>query len=74
MILSGDRFGILEPRETLFLFEGKSSPGMSCSLEQLSGKKDQFEPFKQIGTLLTEDFGSGGKFNFNFNVHLGPTW
>jgi hypothetical protein len=64
MILSGDRFGILDPLETLFVFEGKSSPGMLCSLEDLAKQEDQFEPFKRIGGLLmgNHNFGSGGSF------------
>ena len=76
MILSGDRFGVLEPLETIFLFKGKTSPGMSCSFEELSRKKDQFEPFKRIGTLLTDDFGSGGRFNgtlFRFPLRTSPS-
>ena len=76
MILSGEHFGILEPRETLFLVEGKSSPGMRWTFEQLAGKKDQFEPFKRIGSLLTDDFGSGGSFNgtlFRFPLRTSPS-
>jgi sacsin len=78
MILSGNRFGILEPLESIFLFEGKSSPGMSCSLEDLTKKEDQFEPFKRIGGLLTGDqnFGSGGSFYgtlFRFPLRTSPS-
>jgi sacsin len=78
MILSGDRFGILEPLETIFLFEGKSSPGMSCSLEDLAKQEDQFEPFKRIGRLLTGDqnFGPIGSFGgtlFRFPLRTSPS-
>jgi hypothetical protein len=78
MILSGDRFGILEPLETLFLFEGKLSPGMSCSLEDLAEQEDQFEPFKRIGGLLTgkQNFGSGESFGgtlFRFPLRTSPS-
>jgi hypothetical protein len=48
MILSGERFGILEPREEIFVIEGQVSPGMECTIGELQGCRDQFLPFEKV--------------------------
>ncbi len=48
MILSGERFGILEPREEIFVIEGQVSPGMECTIGELQRCSDQFSTFEKV--------------------------
>ena len=64
MILSGKSFGIFEPREKIFTYDGRLSPGMKCSLSELLEASDQFEPFAKIGASVTGDSGFGPKGHF----------
>jgi hypothetical protein len=48
MILSGERFGILEPREEIFVIDGQVSPGMECTITELQHCPDQFLPFEKV--------------------------
>ena len=63
MIMSGDRFGILEPREEIFTEDGRRASGKQYSLAELAQVHDQFQPFLQIGQQLIGDpkFGLTGK-------------
>jgi hypothetical protein len=54
MILSGERFGILEPREEIFVIDGQVSPGMECTIRELQNCPDQFLPFEKVTCLQPE--------------------
>ena len=79
MILSGEVFGILEPREEIFTdIDGRRVTGQKYSLSTLAKFRDQFQPFREIGQQLTGDqsFAENGHFNgtlFRFPLRNAPS-